>query len=165
MQIEKHKKKWIGLYIASKVGEIFTMDHNAKIAIISADNGFQAVLDYWRPRLSVQNQLVKSKSIAKSLVCVSGESARKLLVNESMETFKLQEVYAKYEERNRMVIGITDLFAGTDYETLIFQIVDIVILSNQPKIMYLNFLKRFGRKNGTEVYRKIKNSDISIKRT
>ena len=161
-KLKNVRKNGLDFYIASKVGEIFAMDRNAKIAIISADNGFQAVLDYWRPRLPVQNQLVKSKSIAKSLICVNGEGARKLLVNENMGVLELQAVYAKYEERNRIVAGITDLFVGTDYESLISQIVDIVLSSDKPKILYLTSLKSFGRKNGTEVYRKIKNSAISV---
>ena len=156
------RKNGLDFYIASKVGEIFAMDRNAKIAIVSADNGFQAVLDYWRPRLKVQNQLVKSKSIAKSLICVNGEGARKLLVNENMGVLELQTVYAKYEERNRIVAGVTDLFMGTDYEPLISQIADIVISSNKPKILYLTSLKSFGRRQGIEVYRKIKNFAISV---
>lgn len=164
-EICKLKNVWkngLDFYIASKVGEIFAMDRNAKIAIISADNGFQAVLDYWRPRLRVQNQLVKCKTIAKALICVNGEGTRKLLVNENMGVLDLQTVFAKYEERKRIVAGITDIFVGTEYETLISQIVDIVISSGKPKILYLTSLKSFGRKNGTEVYRKIKNSAISV---
>ena len=161
-KLKNVRKNGLDFYIASKVGEIFAMDRNAKIAIISADNGFQAVLDYWRPRLPVQNQLVKCKTIAKALICVNGEGARKVLVNENMGVFELQTVFAKHEERKRIVAGITDIFTGTEYETLISQIVDMVISTDKPKILYLTSLKSFGRKNGTEVYRKIKNSAISV---
>ena len=63
---------------------------------------------------------------------------------------------------HRIVAGITDLFVGTDYESLISQIVDIVLSSDKPKILYLTSLKSFGKKDGTEVYRKIKNSAISV---
>lgn len=65
-------------------------------------------------------------------------------------------------ESNHYYTGITDLLVGTDYESLISQIVDIVLSSDKPKILYLTSLKSFGRKNGTEVYRKIKNSAISV---
>ena len=159
-KLKNVRKNGLDFYIASKVGEIFAVDHNAKIAIISADNGFQAVLDYWRPRLSVPNQLVKCKTIAKSLICVNGEGARKLLVNENMGVLELPAVFAKYEERKRIVTEITDLFTGTDYEALISQIVELVISTDKLKILYLTALKAFGRKNGTEVYRKIRSSAI-----
>lgn len=155
-KLKKVRKNALDFYIASRVGEILAMDRNAKIAIISSDSGFQAVLDYWKPRLPVQNQLVISKTIAKSIMCVNGEGARKSLVNENMSALELQTMYTKYEERKRIAAGITDLFAGTEHEPLISQIVDMVILSDNPKILYLSSLKSFGRKNGTEVYRKIK---------
>lgn len=97
-KLKNVRKNGLDFYIASKVGEIFAIDRNAKIAIISADNGFQAVLDYWRPRLLVQNQLVKCKTIARSIICINGEGARKKLVNENMSVLELQTVFAKYEE-------------------------------------------------------------------
>ena len=79
-----------------------------------------------------------------------------------MKVLDLQLEFVKYEERKRIATEIRDLFLGTDYENLISQIVDIVILSDRPKILYLNTLKYFGRKAGIEVYRKIKTCDISM---
>lgn len=156
------RKNGLDFYIASKVGEIFATDCNAKIAIISCDNGFQAVLDYWWPRLPIQNQLVKAKTIAKALLAVNGEGTRKALVNKNMEVLDLERVFAKYEERNRIVTEITELFEGTEWESLISRIVDVVLASSQPRILYLTSLKTFGKKNGTEVYRKIKNCDMQV---
>ncbi len=161
-KLKSVRKNGLDFYIASKVGEIFAMDCDAKIAIISADNGFQAVLDYWRPRLPVQNQLVKCKTIAKSILCVNGEGTRKILVTENMSVLELHTMFAKYEERNRIVAEITDVFADTKYETQILQIVDMVISAKKPKILYLTSLKSFGKKNGTEVYRRIKDFAISV---
>lgn len=71
-------------------------------------------------------------------------------------------INAKYEERKRIVNRITELFSGTDYENLICRIVDVVILSDRPKVLYLNSLKTFGRKAGIEVYRKIRNGVLDI---
>lgn len=159
-KLKNVRKNGLDFYIASKVGEIFAMDRNAKIAIVSADNGFQALLDYWKPRLLVKNQLVKCKTIAKSLMCVYGETTRKALVKNNIGILDLQEEFVKYEERKRIVTKITDLFSNTDYENLIFQIVDVITLSDKPQVLYLNSLKSFGRKTGTEVYRKIKNYAI-----
>ena len=158
------RKNGLDFYIASKVGEIFVANPDAKIAIISADNGFQAVLDYWRPRLRKQNQLVRCKTIAKALICVNGEEDRKKLVTENMEILELQTMFAKYEERKRIVAGITNIFADTEYESLISQIIDVVIASEKPRILYLTSLKSFGKKNGTEVYRKIKDADVCVER-
>lgn len=161
-KLQNIRKNALDFYIASKVGEILAVDKDARIAIVSADNGFQSVLDYWKPRLSVHNQLVRCKTLAKAISFISGESLRKKLVKEKMCVLDLQTEFAKYEERKRIMTRITDLFSGTDYEKFIVQIVDLVILSDRPKELYLNSLKSFGRKTGTEVYRKIKNDNISI---
>ncbi len=149
-------KNGLDFYIASKVGEIYATDREAKVAIISADKGFQAVLDYWRPRLEHFNQFVKAKSIAKAILGIYGEDVRKKIVNANMSTIDLQNVYAKYKERNRIIKEITDAFEGTDYERFIEPIVDMVLSSERPKILYINSLKSFGKKNGVEVYRRIK---------
>lgn len=161
-KLQNVRKNALDFYIASKVGEIFAVDKVAKIAIISADKDFRSVIDCWKPRLSVPNQLVRCKTLAKAISHVNGEGVRKGLVNERMRILDLQTEYGMYEERKRIVTGITNLFSGTDYENLIFQIVEMVILSDRPKVLYLNLLKSFGRKAGKEVYRKIKNCAINI---
>ena len=161
-KLQNVRKNALDFYIASKVAEIFAVDRDAKIAIVSADKDYRSVLDYWKPRLSVHNQLVRCKTLAKAINFINGEGIRKKLVNEKMSILDLQTEFAKYEERKRIVTGIKELFSGTDYENLIFQIVDMVILSDRPKVLYLNSLKSFGRKTGIEVYRKIKNCAINI---
>lgn len=160
-KLKNVRKNALDFYIASKVGEIFAMNPDAKIAIISADKDYQSVLDYWKPRL-VHNQLVRCKSLAKAIGAIHGESGRKQLFHVRMSVLDLQTEFAKYEERKRILTGITDLFSGTDYENLISQIVDMIILSDRPKVLYLNSLKTFGRKAGTEVYRKIKDCAMNV---
>lgn len=79
-----------------------------------------------------------------------------------MSVLELHTMFTKYEERNRIVAEITDVFADTEYEPQILQIVDMVISEKKPKILYLTSLKSFGKKNGTEVYRRIKDFAISV---
>ena len=156
------RKQLYGPGFSRTLYQIFAVDKDAKIAIVSADKDYRSVLDYWTPRLSVPNQLVRCKTLAKAISHVNGEGARKTLVNERMKILDLQTEYGRYEERKRIVNEITVLFAGTDYEALISQIVDMVISTDKPKILYLTSLKSFGKKDGTEVYRQIKNSAISV---
>lgn len=150
------RKNALDFYIASKVGEIFAVNRNAKIAIISADKDHQSVIDYWKPRLSVPNQLVRAKTIAKAIKLVNGEGTRKQIVNGTMKPLDLQMEFGKYEERRRILNSLKEMFSDTEYEHLIPQIIDMVISADKPKVLYLNSLKLFGRKSGIEVYRKIK---------
>lgn len=161
-KLEAPRKNAMDFYIASKVGEILAIDPKSKVAIISADNGYQSVLDYWKSRLSDSNQLIFAKTITKAIKAICGEGARKKIVNEKTKVLDLQTEYEKYTERKRIVTGITDLFSGTDCENCISQIVDMVIASDKPKVLYLNSLKSFGRKTGMEVYRKIKDHAVNV---
>ena len=112
-KLQNVRKNALDFYIASKVGEIFAVEKDAKIAIVSADRDYRSVLDYWTPRLSVPRQLVRCKTLAKAISHVNGEGARKVLVNERMKILDLQTEYGRYEERKRIANEITVLFAGT----------------------------------------------------
>lgn len=157
-KLKNVRKNALDYYIASKVGEIFAMDRQARIAIISEDKGFQSILDYWRVRLIVSNQLVYCKTIAKGIRCVDGNNSRKMLVDEKMKILDIQTEFVKYEERRRIIEKMKEIFLGTAYEKYISQIVNMVIFSEGPKLLYINSLKSFGKKIGTDVYRKIKKS-------
>ena len=93
-------------------------------------------------------------------MCINGKRMRKGLLNKNMKILDLQTEFAKYEERKNIAIKITNIFTGTEYEGFISQIVDMVISISQPKQLYITSLKSFGRKSGTEVYRKLKVSAI-----
>ncbi len=52
------------------------------------------------------------------------------------------------------------LFASSEYAGMIEQIMDIVKGENRHKLIYLESLKRFGRKQGVEIYRILSRSDL-----
>lgn len=155
-KLKNVQKNALDFYIASKVGEIFALEPDAKVAIISADKGYMAVIDFWKPRLKVANQLVRAKTIANAVKAVHGEDARKRIANERMKFLDLSVEYGKYEERSRIVRMLKDRLRNTEYEIYIPQIVDMLATVSTPKVLYLDSLKCFGRKDGIEIYRKIK---------
>ena len=155
-KLKNVRKNALDFYIATKVGEIFALDGNAQVAIISVDKGYEAVLDYWRARLPVLNQLVRAKNIANAIKIINGEGARKAAVNNSMRILELKAEYAKYEERNRILEELKTALSGTGYEHLVEKMADIVIAADTPKMLYISSLKSLGKKDGTEVYRRIK---------
>lgn len=155
-KLKNIRKNALDFYIASKVGEIFGVNRDAKVAIISTDKDHQSVIDYWHPRLATPSQLVRAKTIANAIKVVSGEEVRKQIVNDRTKTLDLQAEFARHEERKRLVKTISDALSNTEYEKVVTQIADMVIAADRPKILYLNSIKSFGRKAGTEVYRRIK---------
>lgn len=82
------------------------------------------------------------------------------MVNERMKLLDLETEFARCEERKRIATSIGEVFSGTEYEGLISQIVILIVTDCRPKVLYLNSLKSFGKKTGTEVYRKIKDFEL-----
>ena len=119
--------------------------------LTTGDRGFESRINWCDVR-----------QLRKHLFAQAEKRLGKKLVTENMEILELQTMFAKYEERKRIVAGITNIFADTEYENLISQIVDVVIASEKPRILYLSSLKSFGKKNGTEVYRKIKDAETGV---
>ena len=63
---------------------------------------------------------------------------------------------ARYEERIRLQEILRQIFDGTDYASKMAEIQNMMETSKTPKIIYLNSLHRFGKKEGLEIYRRIK---------
>lgn len=137
-------------------------DTKEKVAIISADKGFQSVIDYWAPRLFMSNQLIRATSIAKAIQGIYGEGLRKKNVNDRMMVLDLQEEFIKYEERRKIVDSINTLLSNTEHQHLILQVADMVRGAKSRKVLYINSLKTFGKKAGTDVYRHIKDKVVGV---
>lgn len=63
---------------------------------------------------------------------------------------------ARYEERMRLQEILRQIFGGTDYASKMPEIQNMMETAKTPKIIYLNSLHQFGKKQGLEIYRRIK---------
>lgn len=149
----------LDFYIASKIGEIFNADITKKVAIISNDKGFQAVVDYWSDRLCCTNQLCRSTSIAKGILGICGEEERKEKINRWLKTLDLELEHKKYELKNQYKESIKKVLEEnnvTDIDVLGEKLFTLISEGPAPKELYLNVLKICGRTVGLEVYRAVK---------
>ncbi|MCC8065808.1 MAG: hypothetical protein LIO94_01705, partial [Clostridiales bacterium] len=69
--------------------------------------------------------------------------------------------YAKYQERERLKKKIETLFADTEYEDEVTRIFELTEAEKKPKDLYLGSLKRFGRTDGTKIYRCLKQANAA----
>lgn len=155
-KLKNRGKNAMDFYIATKVGEIFANDGNARVAIVSIDKDFAALVDYWNPRLKTNNQIVRGRTIAKCISYIDGEKRRKKIVNDMMDICYLENEFVKYEENRKVLCKMQELFIGTEYQPLINSIVEEINKSKSTRGLYLNMLKSFGRKQGVDIYRIIK---------
>lgn len=76
-----------------------------------------------------------------------------------MKKVSLETEFARYEERMRLRTQLEEVFKETDYDNRIEGIQKILLKKNSRKIIYLEALKTFGKKDGLEIYRRMRNLD------
>ncbi len=158
-ELVSKRKNALDFYIASKVGEIFAEDRNANVAIVSKDNGFKSVRDYWNVRLNPSSRLVKNDTITSCIISSAEPYQRRINLQQNtsrVELIRALQIYTENEKTVRIKKQLCDTFENTEYEKLIPQIVDIVEGSNDLKNMYISSLKTFGKEKGLGVYRQLK---------
>ena len=149
-------KNGLDFYIASRVGEFYGAGHTEQVAIISKDQGYKAVRDYWDVRLPTNKKIIISPSVERSLIASNDNSDRVKRLKEKLAGVDIDVFQARYEERMRLQGILRQIFGGTDYAGKMPEIQNIMETAKTPKIIYLDSLHRFGKKQGLEICRRIK---------
>ncbi len=151
-RLEHTGKNAIDFYIASRIGEIHGGGYTGVTAIVSKDNGFKAVKDYWEKCASHPRKIVLKPDIQQSIASSNENSLRRAQIHGILKDVDIIEEFKKYEEKNRVHSELKKLFTDTDAE-LVPQIIDIIEGERLLRKIYLASLTRFGRKKGLEIYR------------
>ncbi len=149
-------KNGLDFYIASRVGEFYGTGHKERVAIISKDQGYKAVRDYWDVRLPSNNKIIISPSVERSLIASNDNSNRVKRLKEKLAGVDIDVFQARYEERMRLQEILRQIFCGTDYASKMPEIQNMMETAKTPKVVYLDSLHRFGKRQGLEIYRRIK---------
>lgn len=151
--MQRAGKQALDMAICTRVGEIIGSGVKDEIAIISADQGYKAAMDY-SMRIH-KRRIILEKSIRQAITQEKTmERKGKILSQEKLLT--LSEEYDDYVERTEMYVKCGKIFAGTEMEGRVDEIVALLLDKSSPRVLYLNSIKRFGRKSGTETYRELK---------
>lgn len=101
-KLRKTGKNGLDFYIATRVGEFYGCGHEDRVAIISRDQGFKAIRDYWDARLPANKQIILSPSIEKSFISSNEQSERVRQLRNRLERVDIGEFQTKYVERKRV---------------------------------------------------------------
>ena len=147
-QLETYKLKTTGknaldFYIAVRVGEILCAAPDASIGIISKDKGYKAVCEFVRMRGKSVGRVVKSTTIEGAILAADEANHRTKRIQRQVQTENIESFYAAHHEH--MLADILSIVFGKEHS---------------PKVIYLDSLRHFGRKNGTEIYRRLKDCAI-----
>ena len=155
-KLKNASKNALDFYIASHIGEVYGSGYQGNIAIVSNDKGYKAVRDFWSTYSGRKNQIILGADIQRCILQSNEDSERRMSIKQALTNIDLETEYARYEERQKMKRQMEKVLAGTEYEELAGNVFDIIGREKSKKIIYLDMLKKFGRKSGTEIYNKIK---------
>ena len=152
----KKRKNGLDFYIASKAGALFGAERCQNLVIVSNDGGFQAVREYWQDRSGTKHRVALSESIEHGILAANENSERANLIRSYRKNVDIGNFDAAYQENIKLRRALEAAFEGTEYSGRLQEIQELLRPGTSPKIIYLDSLKRFGRKAGQEVYRLLK---------
>lgn len=152
----KKRKNGLDFYIASKAGALFGAERCQNLVIVSNDSGFQAVRDYWQDRSGTKHRVALSESIEHGILAANENSERANLIRSYRKNVDIGNFDAAYQENLKMQRMLQETFSGTAFIGRLKEIEEILKPGATPKVIYLDSLRRFGRKEGQEIYRILK---------
>ena len=165
-KLVKPYKNALDFYIAAKSGELFGGGYPGVIAIISKDEGFKAVRDYWTYRAKPTHRMVVCESIERAILAAGGPYPRVRRISAKMTSLGVEEFYASITDRRKVKEMLNQQFADTQLAERIDDLEALIQKSETPRELYLNALRGFGRNDGLFAYGILKeriNFDIGKK--
>ena len=155
-KLKRVGKNGLDFYIASRIGEFYGTGHKEQIAIVSKDTGFNAVCDYWSIRLPENKKVIVAPSIERAMIASDERSNRVKTLKSETAGANIGVYEARYRERRKLRELLKELFGESEYANQIPEIQEMLKTEKTLKATYLGSLHRFGRKQGTVIYSKIK---------
>lgn len=155
-KLKKAQKNGLDFYIATRLGEAFGAGYTGAAVIVSRDVGFQAVRDYWTSVARKPRRVYLSESIERGIITANLGDQRAERVRQRLKPVDIAVFYAALQENKRIRGILEDALAGTDYLSRTGDIQNILKKGKTAKVIYLDVLHRFGRKDGLEIYRRLK---------
>ena len=153
------RRNGLDFYIATKAGELFGAGLCRWAVLVSCDHGFQAIRDFWQECSGTKNRVAVSDCIEQGILSSGENSKRADLIRSYRKTVDIGNFYAAYQENIKVRKALRDTFRGTAFEPRLKEIEEIIRTGTSPKVIYLDALRRFGRKDGQKVYRMLKNCE------
>lgn len=149
------RKNAIDFYIASKLGELIGRYGIKKAAIVTKDQGFQSVADFWGHVAENRCKVILEKSISDCILKSGNNDEQYRTVKYQMMPVPLENLYNEYERQKALEGKVRIQLAGTEFEEECSKVIDIFAHADNKKGLYLSSLKQFGRERGTRLYANI----------
>lgn len=155
-KLKKQGKNALDFYIATRIGAVFGSGYKGKSAIVSKDQGFTAIRDYWKSCAADAKEVILGVSLEQCILSANENLARTAQAREQLKKVSLETEFAVYKKRMETRKVLEDVFADTEYGEQMAAIQDLFEKQSGRKILYLDAVKTFGKKDGLEIYRKMR---------
>lgn len=155
-KLKKQGKNALDFYIATSLGAVFGSDYIGKAAIVSRDQGFTAVRDYWRGCAGKPREVILGPTLEQCILSANENLERTVQAREQLKKVGLETEFAVYKERRKLRKVLEEIFADTEYGEQMGAIQNLFEKQTGRKILYLDSVKTFGKKDGLEIYRKMR---------
>ena len=151
------QKNGLDFYLATKLGEVFGNPENKSAVIVSKDAGFQAVRDYWQCCAKPQRRVFLSESIELGILRANEHSERTELIRDHLLSTDIGKFFNAYKETQKLRQLLQETFNDTEFSNRTEEMEQILQNGKTAKVIYLNTLHCFGRKDGLAGYQRLKN--------
>ena len=161
VRLKRTGKNALDFYIVSQIGELFGEGFEGKVVVVSRDKGYIAMKDYWAGRGIPESRILLKATVKDGIVAANENSARCRQICGDSAQLSIGQEYARYQEREHLKKKIENIFAGTEYEESIMRIFELTEEEKKAKGLYIGSLKRFGKADGTKIYRVLKQANAA----
>ena len=111
---------------------------------------------FWASCSADPHQVLTCDSIERGIISANSPDKRTALIHARLKSTDIGNFYSAYAESLNLRSQLDEAFAGTEFSGRTSEIEDILKNGKTPKVIYLDTLRRFGRKDGLAVYKTLK---------
>lgn len=158
-KLKRSAKNALDFYIAAQLGECWGNNEKCQIAIISKDNGFQALVDFSTIKENRKGKkVVLGPTLEQAILKLENNSTRYNIIKKNGETVDINDAYKEISRKKQFRTSTLQIFSETSYEDVAQQVVEIIesMGARNLKQLYSGLLHSFGKKKGREIYYLVK---------
>ena len=103
-----------------------------------------------------KHTVILDSTIEKCIHEAQERNERTYHVRQRLKRVSIEAELSAYKERNRMKSLIHNALAETEFAETAEEVQNIISEQPERKIIYLNTLKRFGKRDGLKIYRSVR---------
>lgn len=126
----------LDFYISTRIGELFGSDCTDKIVIISEDNGFRSVKDFWESHRGLSHRVYLNKNIEQGILSSNEQTVRRKKVRVDQNPINIDNFCKSCSEFQNTRSVLMSIFKDTEFMPVLFEIEQIIKTTSSLTDLY-----------------------------